>query len=47
MLGKIGKRNKEVLVNVLNKYFERMRRTMLRDAIEKFENQERSYYMEG
>jgi 3-methyladenine DNA glycosylase AlkD len=45
MLREIGKRDKHVLVNFLNKHCETMPRTMLRYAIEKFNDRERSYYM--
>ena len=45
MLREIGKRDKDVLVNFLNKHCETMPRTMLRYAIEKFNDRERSYYM--
>jgi len=45
MLREIGKRNKKVEVNFLNKHYREMPRTMLRYAIEKFTIEEKSFYM--
>lgn len=47
MLREIGKRDKEVEVEYLNKYYKQMPRTMLRYAIEKFPNEERQNYLKG
>jgi len=45
MLREIGKRNLEIEKNFLNKYCKKMPRTMLRYAIEKFEESERQKYL--
>ncbi|MEJ2272130.1 MAG: DNA alkylation repair protein [Candidatus Bathyarchaeota archaeon] len=45
MLREIGKRNKNVLKNFLNKYYKQMPRTMLRYSIEKFNEEERKHYL--
>lgn len=45
MLREMGKRNKELLVQFLEKHSKVMPRTMLRYSIEKFANEERSYFM--
>ena len=45
MLREIGKRDKKVLVNFLNKYYKEMPRTMLRYSIEKFSEKERKSYL--
>ncbi len=44
-LREIGKRNKEILVNFLNKHCETMPRTILRYAIEKLNGKEKAHYM--
>ena len=46
MLREVGKRNKEVEERFLNQYYKKMPRTMLRFAIEKFENNKRKKYLE-
>ena len=45
MLREIGKRDKGVLVTFLDKHYETMLRTMLRHAIEKLNQNERTQYM--
>jgi 3-methyladenine DNA glycosylase AlkD len=45
MLREMGKRDKDLLVQFLEKYAAVMPRTMLRYSIEKFEEGERQYYM--
>lgn len=45
MLREAGKRNKEVLIEFLEKHHKEMPRTMLRYSIEKLSEQERKYYM--
>lgn len=45
MLREIGKRDKEVEKEFLNKYYRFMPRTMLRYSIEKFNPREREFYM--
>lgn len=45
VLREVGKRNKEALVQFLEKYSRSMPRTMLRYAIEKFPEEERRYFM--
>ncbi len=44
-LREIGKRNKKVEVEFLEKHYKTMPRTMLRYAIEKFSEKERKFYM--
>jgi 3-methyladenine DNA glycosylase AlkD len=45
MLRELGKRNKEAEVAFLNKYAALMPRVMLRYAIEKFDHEERQYFL--
>lgn len=45
MLREVGKKNKSVLIQFLNKYYKKMPRTMLRYAIEKFTENERKRYL--
>ncbi len=45
MLREVGKRDKEVLCEFLDKYHKVMPRTMLRYSIEKFSVEERTHYM--
>ncbi|MCX7955857.1 MAG: DNA alkylation repair protein [Patescibacteria group bacterium] len=45
MLREIGKRNKELLVNFLNKNYQKMPRVMLRYALEKFNEKEKKKYL--
>ena len=45
MLREVGKRDKEVEVSFLKKYYQKMPRTMLRYAIEKFNDRERKFFM--
>ena len=45
MLRELGKRNKELLIQFLDKHSTRMPRTMLRYSIEKFPEDERQYYL--
>lgn len=45
MLREVGKRDKAVLTSFLNDYSLEMPRTMLRYAIEKFDEEERQYYL--
>jgi 3-methyladenine DNA glycosylase AlkD len=45
MLREIGKRDINVLYHFLDKYYNTMPRTMLRYAIEKFDENKRKYYM--
>jgi 3-methyladenine DNA glycosylase AlkD len=47
MLREVGKRNQEVEENFLKKYYKKMPRTMLRYAIEKFEEDKRKKYLKG
>jgi 3-methyladenine DNA glycosylase AlkD len=45
MLREIGKRDKEVEIEFLDKHYRFMPRTMLRYSIEKFSRREREFYM--
>jgi 3-methyladenine DNA glycosylase AlkD len=45
MLREVGKKDKEVLVDFLEKYHKKMPRTTLRYAIEHFPAEERAYFM--
>lgn len=45
MLREIGKKDKNVLIEFLNKYYKKMPRTMLRYSIEKFNKEEREHYL--
>jgi len=46
MLREVGKRNQDVLERFLEKHHRTMPRTMLRYAIEKFDDEKKRYYME-
>ena len=45
LLGKLGKRNRDLLLQFLDKYAREMPRTMLRYSIEKLTDEERKHYM--
>ncbi len=45
MLREVGKKDKNLLVNYLEKYSSQMSRTTLRYSIEKFNSRERSYFL--
>ncbi|MBS3080209.1 DNA alkylation repair protein [Candidatus Pacearchaeota archaeon] len=47
MLREVGKRDKKQLEEFLYKHYKKMPRTMLRYAIEKFENEKRIKYLKG
>ncbi|MDO9028080.1 MAG: DNA alkylation repair protein, partial [Candidatus Roizmanbacteria bacterium] len=46
MLRELGKRDKKTEIDFLNKYYKAMPRTMLRYAIEKFNDKEKQFYLE-
>jgi 3-methyladenine DNA glycosylase AlkD len=46
MLREMGKRDKQIEVDFLNKHYKEMPRTMLRYAIEKFNEKERNFYLD-
>ena len=45
MLREMGKRDEKVLISFLNKHYKNMPRTMLRYAIEKFDETKKQFYM--
>lgn len=45
VLREIGKKDKKIEIEFLNKYYKAMPRTMLRYAIEKFDDKERKHYL--
>jgi 3-methyladenine DNA glycosylase AlkD len=45
MLREIGKKNESVLIKFLNENFDKMSRTTLRYAIEKFDEIKRKHYL--
>ena len=47
MLREVGKRNQDLLESFLKKHSKEMPRTMLRYAIEKFDEEKRQYYMKN
>ena len=47
MLREVGKRNQDLLESFLKKHSKEMPRTMLRYAIEKFDEEKRKYYMKN
>jgi 3-methyladenine DNA glycosylase AlkD len=47
MLRETGKRDIDVLISFLNRYYKKMPRTMLRYAIEKFDKETREKYLKG
>ena len=47
MLREVGKRNQDLLESFLEKHSKEMPRTMLRYAIEKFDEEKRKYYMKN
>ena len=46
MLREMGKRNRDLLLQFLDKYAREMPRTMLRYSIEKLTDEERKHYMQ-
>ncbi len=47
MLREVGKRDEKVLIDFLDKHYKKMPRTMLRYAIEKFDEERRKKYLNG
>jgi len=45
MLREIGKKDKQVLINFLNKHYKNMPRTMLRYSLERLSEKEKKFYM--
>jgi 3-methyladenine DNA glycosylase AlkD len=45
MLREVGKKNKKILLDFLDKYYREMPRTMLRYAIERLDKNKKEYYM--
>ena len=47
MLREVGKRDEKILERFLGKFYKKMPRTMLRYAIEKFDDKKRKGYLNG